>query len=86
MAKQYAYPLPGDRFLHHEGGCVTVITLGRFISDDERIATIDEPMVVFQSENYGSIFIVTLKEWNSRVPGENGSTDIRFLPIAKYVE
>jgi len=65
-----SYPLPGSLYKHYKGGIYEVLTLATHTETNE-------PMVVYQSMLFGSIYARPLSEWNK--PLDNG--DVRFCEL-----
>lgn len=76
MSDLQKMPLPGEKYKHYKGGTYDVITLATHSETQEK-------MVVYQSVNFGSIFVRPLSMWNDDVQNpESGATIIkRFTKI-----
>lgn len=58
------YPLPSEIWKHYKGGVYRVISLATHTETNE-------PMVVYQSVPFGSVYVRPLKMWEELVTLEN---------------
>jgi hypothetical protein len=72
MEQSKNYPEPGQKYKHYKGGTYEVITLATHTESSE-------PMVVYKSLLFGSIYVRPLDIWNSLV-AECNSTRFTKLP------
>jgi len=56
MTEYIHYPLPGEKYQHYKGGKYEVICLANHTDDKE-------PLVIYKSLSFGSIYARPLKEW-----------------------
>ena len=50
------YPIIGTSYYHYKGGSYTVLTLAKYIDNQEDV-------VIYKSNEFGSIHVRPLKEW-----------------------
>jgi hypothetical protein len=70
-------PPPGSRWRHYRGGTYTVATCAL----DEATLV---PVVVYRSEERGTVWVRTLAVWRERVALPHGAMAPRFAPIAPH--
>jgi hypothetical protein len=56
MTEYIHYPLPGEKYQHYKGGKYEVICLANHTDNNE-------PLVIYKSLSFGSIYARPLKEW-----------------------
>lgn len=61
------YPIPGNTYRHYKGGLYEVITLSTHTETNE-------PLVIYKSLLFGSVYARPLDSWNEKVNGKD-----RFL-------
>jgi hypothetical protein len=67
------YPLPGEKWRHYKGGVYTILTLANH-------SETREPMVVYQSDSFGSTYVRPLAMWEDDCIMEGKETK-RFVRI-----
>jgi hypothetical protein len=58
------YPLPGETWQHYKGGFYEIVTLANH-------SETEEPMVIYKSKSFGSIFARPFSMWNEKVEIDN---------------
>jgi hypothetical protein len=77
MTEYINYPLPGEKYQHYKGGRYEVICLANHTDNNE-------PLVIYKSLSFGSIFARPLKEWIEIIDNKKAGTTYpvdRFLKI-----
>lgn len=69
------YPLPGEKYQHYKGGKYEVICLANHTDTKE-------PMVIYKSLSFGSIYARPLKEWFDVAINKKYGT--RDIPINRF--
>jgi hypothetical protein len=68
MTEYIHYPLPEEKYQHYKGGKYEVICLANHTDDNE-------PLVIYKSLSFGSIYARPLKEWIEMInPQKAGTT------------
>jgi hypothetical protein len=74
MTEYIHYPLPGEKYQHYKGGKYEVICLANHTDNNE-------PLVIYKSLSFGSIYARPLTEWIEMVnPQKAGTT----YPINRF--
>jgi len=74
MTEYIHYPLPGEKYQHYKGGKYEVICLSNHTDNNE-------PLVIYKSLSFGSIYARPLTEWIEMVnPQKAGTT----YPINRF--
>lgn len=60
--------VPGEYWTHYKGGVYKIVALA--VKEDTQ-----EPVVVYQSLKYGTIWVRTIKNWCEKVPVLGGMVD-----------
>jgi hypothetical protein len=78
MSEFINYPLPGETYQHYKGGKYEVICLANHTDTKE-------PLVIYKSLSFGSIYARPLKEWfhavDSTIYAGNEITTKRFKKL-----
>jgi len=75
MTDYINYPLPGEKYQHYKGGKYEVICLSNHTDTKE-------PLVIYKSLSFGSIYARPLKEWFDVV--ENKKYGGKEIPINRF--
>ena len=75
MSEFINYPLPGEKYQHYKGGKYEVICLSNHTDTKE-------PLVIYKSLSFGSIYARPLKEWFDVV--ESKKYGGKEIPINRF--
>jgi hypothetical protein len=73
MKKKIHYPMPGERWQHYKGGVYEIITLANH-------SETQEPLVIYKSIPFGSVYARPLTMWDEVCEIENGQQP-RFIKL-----
>lgn len=66
--------MPGETWRHYKGGNYKIITLANH-------SETKEPLVIYQSISFGSIYARPLSMWNDVVENRRGGIEPRFVKV-----
>ncbi len=66
--------MPGETWRHYKGGCYEIITLANHTETKE-------PLVIYQSISFGSVYARPLSIWCETVENKRGGIEPRFIKI-----
>ncbi len=75
MTEFINYPLPGENYQHYKGGKYEVICLSNHTDTKE-------PLVIYKSLSFGSIYARPLKEWFDIVESKKYGGNV--IPINRF--
>ena len=67
--------LPGETWRHYKGGNYKIITLAKH-------SETTEPLVIYQSISFGSIYARPLSMWEDTVENKRGGIEPRFVKMS----